>query len=310
MHPLSSHPPPPTTHTHNPQDIGIGGGVAVMPSFLNRFFPHIHTGEAAPSDAPVDPWCKYDDHMLSLFLSSLFITGIIGAVTGGKTCVAWGRRPTMILGGGFFLAGAVLMAASFQLPMLIIGRLSLGMGVGLCVQAGPLFLSELAPCHLRGAFNTQFQLFITIGILAAQIINYGTQFLEEGWRVSLGLAGVPALVLMVGAMIAPETPNSLVERGRVDEARRTLVKIRGVDDVSAELEDIIDAAREARSLAKGAWRSMFSAKYLPQLMITIWLPIFNQLDGINSIMFYGEGREREGRMVFVCLFAGCVFFRD
>ena len=153
--------------------------------------------------------------MLSLFLSSLFITGIIGALTGGKTCVAWGRRPTMILGGAFFLLGAVLMASAFHLPALIIGRLSLGMGVGLCVQAGPLFLSELAPCHLRGAFNTQFQLFITLGILGAQIINYGAQFLDEGWRVSLGLAGVPALVLIIGAIIAPETPNSLVERARL-----------------------------------------------------------------------------------------------
>jgi MFS family permease len=102
-------------------------------------------------------------------------------------------------------------------------------GVGIAVQCGPLFLSEIAPYHLRGAFNTQFQLFITIGILLAQCINYANQDFEWGWRLNLSLAAVPALLLMVGAALVPDTPNSLVERGQEEKGKAMLRKIRGVE---------------------------------------------------------------------------------
>jgi MFS family permease len=97
------------------------------------------------------------------------------------------------------------------------------------VQAGPLFLSEIAPFHLRGAFNTQFQLFITIGILLAQCINYANQDFEWGWRLNLALAAVPALLLMCGAALVPDTPNSLVERRQEEKGKAMLRKIRGVE---------------------------------------------------------------------------------
>lgn len=76
------------------------------------------------------------------------------------------------------------------------------------------------------------QLFITFGILAAQLINYGTQFVPYGWHISLGLAGLPALLLILGSLMVPDTPNSLVDRGYVEEARATLIKIRGTDSKS------------------------------------------------------------------------------
>jgi MFS family permease len=107
-------------------------------------------------------------------------------------------------------------------------------GVGVAVQAGPLFLSEIAPFHLRGAFNTQFQLFITIGILLAQCINYANQDLQWGWRLNLALAAVPALLLMCGAALVPDTPNSLVERRQEEQGKAMLRKIRGVE---GELQD-------------------------------------------------------------------------
>lgn len=179
--------------------------------------------------AASSPFCKYDDPVISLFVSVLFLAGIGGAFLGSWTNKWRGRRPTMILGGACFLAGAVVMAAAVHVSMLVIGRVLLGIGVGLSVQCGPLFLSELAPARLRGMFNVQFQLFITIGILLGQVINYLTQHHPFGWRLSLGLAGAPALLLVAGCMLVPETPNSLVERGHTEEARRVLVKIRGTE---------------------------------------------------------------------------------
>jgi MFS family permease len=254
-----------------------------------------------------DPFCKYNDPVISFFVAALFLAGIFGAFLGSWTNKWRGRRPTMMLGGACFLVGAVLMCAASHTAMLVIGRVCLGIGVGICVQCGPLFLSELAPYHLRGMFNVQFQvrgpprcggvrrgavrenclgphrgrlaprgaagrlgapaaastggcgavqplhsrhdpfhlghcaaaagaaaaaaahapsletngvrrpshptppqLFITIGILVAQVINYLTQHMLLGWRISLGLAGAPALLLLLGCLFVPETPNSLV----------------------------------------------------------------------------------------------------
>lgn len=266
-------------------DIGVAGGVVAMPEFQRTFFPKVYEQTLKPRGAG-DPFCKYDDPLISLFVSVLFLAGIPGAFLGSFTNKWYGRRPTMIIGGACFFAGAVLMSSAVHVAMLVVGRICLGIGVGICVQCGPLFLSELAPAHLRGMFNVQFQLFITIGILLGQVINYLTQNLVIGWRLSLGLAGVPALMLMLGCLLVPETPNSLLERGKEEEAKRTLIKIRGTEDIGPELEDIIEAARFARMTSKGAWRDMFRRRYLPQLIITIALPIFNQFDGINSIMFY------------------------
>ncbi|KAF8065876.1 STP13 [Scenedesmus sp. PABB004] len=305
-------------------DIGIAGGVISYPDFQARFFPQaraprpprvraVRTPRGAQlkvleKHADKNAFCKYNDPLLQLFVSVLFLAGIVGAFVGSFTSKRLGRRPTMMLGGGFFLLGAILMAPAVHVAMLIVGRVAMGLGVGICVQCGPLFLSELAPYHLRGAFNTQFQLFITIGILAAQLINYGNQNYEWGWRLNLGLAGLPALLLIVGAALVPETPNHLVERGQLERGRATLRKIRGVDDVEAELDDMRDAADAAHAVRANPWRAMFSRKFTPQLVILVALQIFNQLDGINSIMFYapqlfdamGSGR-REALLTHVII---------
>lgn len=76
------------------------------------------------------------------------------------------------------------------------------------------------------------QLFVTIGILVAQLINFGNQHYTWGWRLNLGLAGIPALLLMIGAALAPETPAHVVERGNIEKGRQILQKIRGVEGMA------------------------------------------------------------------------------
>jgi MFS family permease len=100
------------------------------------------------------------------------------------------------------------------------------------MQSVPVYLSEMAPARLRGMLNIGFQLMITIGILAAELINYGTNKIKAGygWRVSLALAGVPAAIITLGSLFLPDTPNSLLEQGHPEEARR----IRGTEDIGEE----------------------------------------------------------------------------
>lgn len=151
----------------------------------------------------------------------------------------------------------------------------------------PLYLSEMAPYKYRGALNIGFQLSITTGILAANVLNYGFAKIKGGWgwRLSLGGAMVPALIITVGSLVLPETPNSLIERGSQEKARAELRKIRGVSDVDEEFNDLV-AASAASKKVDDPWRNLLQRKYRPHLTMAVMIPFFQQFTGINVIMFY------------------------
>lgn len=145
----------------------------------------------------------------------------------------------------------------------------------------------MAPAKLRGALNIGFQMAITIGILIANLVNYGSNKIKGGWgwRLSLGLAAVPATIMTVGSFFLPDTPNSLIDRGHTDRAKKMLQKIRGTNNVDEEFEDLVSASEAAKEV-KHPWRNITKRRYRPQLAITFLIPFFQQLTGINVIMFY------------------------
>lgn len=108
---------------------------------------------------------------------------------------------------------------------------------------------------------------------------------HNGWRVSLGIAGIPAILLTIGGILLPETPNSLVQRGKVGEARRVLRKIRGIDNVDVEFDDLVIASAEAEKITH-PFRNILMRRSRPQLIIAMIIQFFQQFTGINAIMFY------------------------
>lgn len=266
-------------------DIGVSGGVTSMDVFLKKFFPDIYHKMKETKDTNM--YCKFDSQLLTTFTSSLYIAGLIATFAASATTRAFGRKMSMLCGGITFLVGSALNGAATNLAMLIIGRLLLGVGVGFANQAVPLYLSEMAPAQLRGALNIGFQLATTIGILAANLVNYGTNQIKGGygWRISLALAAVPALVMTVGALVLPDTPNSLIDRGHREKAKVMLQRVRGTSDVDEEFQDLIEASETAAQV-KNPWSNIMEKKYRPQLVIAIAIPMFQQLTGINVIMFY------------------------
>merc|ERR1712071_3742 len=256
-----------------------------MPSFLKEFFPVV--SKRVEAHGKESNYCKYDNQGLQLFTSSLYLAALTSTFFASVTTRKLGRKLTMLLAGMFFIIGTILNAAAQNLGMLIAGRILLGCGVGFANQAVPVFLSEIAPTRIRGALNILFQLNVTIGILFANLINYGTSKIKGGWgwRLSLGLAGVPALMLTVGALIVTDTPNSLVERGRLEEGKSVLRKIRGVENVEPEFLELVDASRKAKEV-KHPFRTLLKRNNRPQLIIAVLLQVFQQFTGINAIMFY------------------------
>ncbi|PKU67793.1 sugar transport protein MST4 [Dendrobium catenatum] len=265
-------------------DVGVSGGVTSMNDFLRKFFPKVYRRK---NETGLESnYCKYDNQGLQLFTSSLYLAGLTATFFASYTTRRLGRRITMLIAGFFFIGGVIFNGAAQDLDMLIVGRILLGCGVGFANQAVPLFLSEIAPTRIRGGLNILFQLNITIGILFANLINYGTSKIHPwGWRLSLALAGIPAFLLTIGALFVVDTPNSLIERGRLEQGRAVLSRIRGTNNVDAEFEEIVQASNAARQV-KHPFRNLLKRRNRPQLVIAIVMQIFQQFTGINAIMFY------------------------
>ncbi|CAH9070352.1 unnamed protein product [Cuscuta epithymum] len=255
-----------------------------MDEFLEQFF---HAVYVKKQHAHEDNYCKYDSQSLSAFTSSLYLAGLVSSLVASPITRIYGRRISIICGGISFLVGASLNASALNLAMLLVGRIMLGVGIGFGNQAVPLYLSEMAPAHIRGALNMLFQLATTLGIFTANMINYGTSKLHHtaGWRLSLGLAALPALLMTMGGILLPETPNSLIEQEKFEKGRAVLQKIRGTQDVGAEYEDMIDASNLAKAI-KHPFRNILQRRNRPQLIMAICMPTFQILTGINIILFY------------------------
>ncbi|GAB2217207.1 hypothetical protein Droror1_Dr00000379 [Drosera rotundifolia] len=264
-------------------DIGISGGVTTMVPFLEKFFPQVLR---QAKDVKTTVYCVYDSHALTAFTSSLYIAGFISSMMASRITASMGRKFTMMLGGFTFLIGGILNGLAENFVMLILGRLFFGVGIGFNNQATPLYLAEVAPPKWRGAFNTGFHLFIGIGVLVASTINYFTAKLHNGWRLSLASAVFPSLIMLIAGCFISDSPNSLVERGKLEEAREVLVRIRGQDEVEEEMTELVKASDAAKAASQVPLINIFQRQYRPHLVMALAIPFFQQISGIFIIAFY------------------------
>ncbi|KAK8447069.1 hypothetical protein SEVIR_9G582500v4 [Setaria viridis] len=267
-------------------DLGISGGVTSMESFLSKFFPDVY--HQMRGDKKVSNYCRFDSELLTVFTSSLYVAGLVATLFASSVTRRFGRRASILIGGSVFIAGSVFGGAAVNVYMLLLNRILLGIGLGFTNQSIPLYLSEMAPPQYRGAISNGFELCISIGILIANLINYGVEKIADGWgwRISLSLAAVPAAFLTIGAIFLPETPSFIIQRdGNIDEAKILLQRLRGTTRIQKELDDLVSASNISRTI-RHPLRNIFKRKYRPQLVIALLIPFFNQVTGINVINFY------------------------
>jgi MFS transporter, SP family, sugar:H+ symporter len=230
-----------------------------------------------------------NDFKLTPFLQGAIVAGLllgamIGAAFAGRLSDRLGRRRLIIIAAVVFTGGALLAAFAPTVWVLIAARVIIGLAVGSAALVVPLYLSEIAPTEVRGAITSLNQMMIVCGILAAFIVN-AILASSGDWRLMLGLAAVPSMVLLVGMFFMPETPRYLVHTGEEETAHKVLQELPGDERPEERIEEIreVDSEEEGEIGLAGLWR----AKWVrPALLVATGLAVFQQLVGINTIIYY------------------------
>jgi len=223
--------------------------------------------------------------LVEVITSWVTLGALFGALVAGVLADKLGRRITIVTAAALFVVGAALEAFAPGPPVLVVGRLTVGFGVGVASVAAPLYASEMAPAHLRGRFVSMYQLAITVGIFIAYAVD---QVLtnSDAWRAMLGVSAIPGLLLVLAIWPMPESPRWLIQREREHEARDVICRCEPDCDVDARIDEI--CACIAADADSASWRELFSKSIRTPLMIGVGLAVFQQITGINAIIYYAN----------------------
>jgi sugar porter (SP) family MFS transporter len=192
----------------------------------------------------------------------------------------FGRKKTLTVIALLYLLSAIGCATTYTWELFILFRFIGGIAVGASSVVGPMYIAEVSPAHMRGRLAGSFQLMIVTGIFVAYLTNF--QFVdygEDSWRWMLGIMVVPALLFVILLRFVPESPRWLVLNNRDEEAARIFHRLGETGAVELIRE-------EHRLAAHGIKESLFNGKYKKPIMYAVILAMFNQLSGINAILYY------------------------
>ena len=224
-------------------------------------------------------------YTLAVTVAIAVVGTVIGSLFAGIPGDKYGRRDSLRFMAVLYLISAVGCALAWDWNSLIVFRFIGGLGIGGSSVLGPMYIAEIAPAKLRGRLVGFFQLNIVAGILFAYLSNYLIGLAAFGlseWRWMLGVSGLPALFFMGMLFTIPRSPRWLASKSRVDEARTVLQQI-GEPDPEGELQDIVKSIDVEHGHGT---EPLFQAKYKVPLFLAISIAMFNQLSGINAILYY------------------------
>ncbi len=217
-----------------------------------------------------------------LVVSAVTFGALFGALIGGISSDAIGRRWTNIVAGLSFVAGSILSALAPNVDALIASRVIIGAAIGLTSVAAPMYIAELSPARNRGKLVSLFQLAVTVGILLSYIVDRSLAP-QHAWRWMLGLASIPGALLVLGMTAMPESPRWLLKTGAEKAARHALSLVRSPDEIEAEVKEIHEDLEHNRP---AAWSELLMPGLRPALIVGVGLAVFQQVTGINTIIYY------------------------
>ncbi|KAL1692716.1 general substrate transporter [Schizophyllum commune] len=276
--------------------------------------------QTVPEIAEGYPRAGFNKGLLTAILE---LGAMIGAAQTGFIADRFSRKRALTLGALWFIVGSIIQSATYSYAQLVVGRFLGGVGIGLLSSAAPLYISEIAPPHIRGGLLALEELMIVFGIIIAYWFTFGTRYINSdiSWRLPFGLQIVPGLILFAGLYFLPYSPRWLGMQGRDDECLRTIAQLRNlpVDDyrVQAEYISIItdnqvtqeaaarrhpalfpDASQKGEGVAPKrslltdlklevvGWRDAFSKRYIKRTHVACGIAFFQQFLGINALIYY------------------------
>jgi len=230
--------------------------------------------------------------IFTLITIAFVIGGMIGGLSGGWLATKVGRKQGLLYNQVLSFTGAILSGsakAADSYEMLIIGRLGIGIACGLFTGLVPLYITEVAPVHLRGGLGTFNQLAVTSGILLSTLLGLGDVLgSEEYWPVLVSLTAIPAVLQFILLLFLPESPSYLIlERNKLAEGEKSLKKLRGTNDIEEELQEIMaegNASENSESMS--VLQLLKNEKFRLALFVTICMHLTQQLSGIGAIFYY------------------------
>lgn len=220
---------------------------------------------------------------------------LFGCLIAGKLADVIGRRLTISAAAFFSCVGIIIQISSeYSWVQFAVGRLVDGVGIGALSVAVPMYQSESSPAIIRGVIISTYQLFVTLGIWTSNMVNYGTESIDNSssWRIPNGLGFAWALILGGGILLLPESPRFAFRRGKEDEARRTIAKLAGVapdaESVNIQIDEIREKVEEEKQGSDTKWYEIFTGpRMLYRLFLGILLQSGQQLTGANFFFYYG-----------------------
>lgn len=222
---------------------------------------------------------------LGFTVSAALVGTVLGAMFAGIPGQHLGGRETLRITAALYVISAIGCALAWNWWSLVVFRFVGGLGIGASSVVGPVYLAELAPAKLRGRLVGAFQINIVVGILVAYLSNYVIGLFNFGvveWRWDFGVAAIPAVAFLVLLFGIPRSPRWLVTQDRVPEAQAVL-ELLGSPDGPGELKAIIESVHLERGTRT---EPLFQPRYWRPIFLAITMGMFNQLAGINAILYY------------------------
>ena len=223
--------------------------------------------------------------MLGFTVSAALWGTVIGSMTAGAPSDRFGRRGCLQALAILYIVTALGCAFAWNWNVFILFRFIGGLAIGGSSVVGPMYIAEIAPASKRGRLVGFFQFNIVAGILVAYLSNYLIGLASLGameWRWKLGITGLPALLFLLMLTGIPQSPRWLVRKGRIAEAKEVFARI-GEPDPQREVTDVVESLGVEN---REAGEPLFQSKYRFPILLAIGIGMFNQLSGINAILYY------------------------
>lgn len=272
-----------------PANIFLMGAVAAIAGLLFGFDTGVISGaqEFMFNYFNMTEQSLYLSAIKGLVVASVPLGALFGAIVSGYFAQGLGRRRSLMFTAVLFLIGTFFAAFAPTIHFVIVGRVIMGLAIGISAMVAPMYLAEISPPDNRGSIIFFFQLAITIGIFVSFAIDLWFAKIFESsvaWRWMFGVGVVPSVLLFFGMIKLPPSPRWLILKNRFPEAQAVMQRLLGRLDVSEEMNEMKESYARKQS---GDWRALFKKPLLPLLGVAFALFVFQQLSGINAVIYYG-----------------------